>query len=71
MGLNSESWSYIESIYPRGVLGLLSQTQAKVWNFFEQLAWDTYEFEEVRKKFGYPTHGAYDFHANPYYQDHS
>jgi len=52
-------------------LRLLSKTQEEVWGFLEQLAWDTYEFEEVRKKFGYPTHGAYDFHANPYYQDHS
>jgi len=70
MGLNSESWSYIESIYPRGVLGLLSQTQAKVWNFFEQLAWDTYEFDQAKQNFGYPTQGEFVFLINPYHQDH-
>ena len=38
--------------------------------FFEKLAWDTYAFEEARKNFGYPTHGEYDFYANPYHPDH-
>jgi len=48
VGLNFQSWDYIESIYPRGVLGLLSQTQDKVWNLFEKLAWDTYEFNQAK-----------------------
>jgi len=30
VSLNSESWGYIESIYPRGILGLLSKNQDKV-----------------------------------------
>jgi len=38
VGLNSESWSYVESIYHGGVLGLLSETQYEVWDFFEKLA---------------------------------
>ena len=38
VGLNSKSWGYIESLYPGGVLWLLSKTQDEVWNFFEKLA---------------------------------
>lgn len=30
VGLNFEFWGYIESIYPRGVLGLLSKPQDEV-----------------------------------------
>jgi len=30
VGLNSESLSYVESIYPGGVLGLSSKTQAEI-----------------------------------------
>ena len=30
VSLNSGSWAYIESIYPKGVLGLLSKTQDEV-----------------------------------------
>ena len=48
MVLNSESWGYIESIYPGGVLGWLSKTQYEVWDFFEKIAWDTYEFNQAK-----------------------
>jgi len=34
----TESWSYVESIYRGGVVGLLSKTQDEVWDFFEKLA---------------------------------
>ena len=30
MGLNSKSWNFVESIYPGGVLSLLSKTQDEV-----------------------------------------
>jgi len=64
MGLNSASWGYVESIYPGGVLGLLSKTQDEVWDFFEKLAWDTYAFEQANENSKYPTHGESVFHAN-------
>ena len=70
MGLNSECWGYVESIYPGGVLGLLSKTQDEVWDFFEKLAWDTYAFEQAKYNFGYPTPDESVFHANPYPYDH-
>jgi len=70
VGLNSASWGYVESICSGGVLGLLSRTQDEVCDFFEKLAWGTYAFEWARNNFGYPTHGEYVFHANPYPQDH-
>jgi len=69
VGLNSESWSYVKSIYPGGVLGLLSNTQDEVWDFFKKLAWNTYEFEQVKNNFGYPTPNECVFHANPYPHD--
>ena len=70
MGLNFECRAYVESMSPRGVIRLLSKPQDEVWDFFEKLAWDTYAFEQAKQNFGYPTHGKYAFHANPYYQDH-
>ena len=65
VGLKAESWGDIESICPAGVLGLLSKTQDEVWDFFEKLAWDTYEFEQVRNNFGYPTHSEFVFPVSP------
>jgi len=38
MGLNVESMSYVEYIYPRGLIELLSKTQDEVLDFFEKLA---------------------------------
>ena len=69
VSLNSESRGYVESIYLGGVLGLLSKTQDEFWDSFEKLAWDTYAFEQANENFRYPTHGEYDFHANPFPQD--
>ena len=70
MCLNVESRGYVEFICLGGLIGLSSGTQDEAWDFFEKLTWDTYEFEQVKKNFGYPTHGESAFHANPYHQDH-
>ena len=70
MGLNSEFWGYIESIFPGGVLGLLSKTQDDVWDLFSKLAWNIYEFEQAKNNFGYPTSDESVFPANPSPQDH-
>jgi len=70
MCLNSKSWGYIESIYPRGVLELLSKTQDQVWDFFEKLTWDTYKLKQVQKNFGYPLHSKSVIPVGPYPQDH-
>ena len=64
VGLNSESSSYVESIYPEGVRGLLSKTQDEIRDFFEKLAWDTYAFEQVKKNYGYATPNESVFLAN-------
>jgi len=70
MGSNSKSSSYVEFIYPGDVLGLLSKTQAEIWDFFEKLAWDTYAFEQAKKNFAYPTPNESVFLANPSPHDH-
>lgn len=70
LGLNTEFRGVVESIYPGGVLGLLSKTQDEVWNFFEKLAWDTYEFEQAKNNFGYPLHSESVIPVSPYPQDH-
>ena len=57
-------------MYPRRLLWLLSRTKNGVWNFFEKLAWDTYEFEQARGTLRYLTYGEYTFHATPQHQDH-
>ena len=71
MGLNVESRSYVESMCPGSVIGLLTRTQDEIWDFFEKLAWDTYAFEQARMNFGYPSHDKSVFHANHCHQDHS
>ena len=48
---------------------LLSKTQDEVWDFFEKLAWDTYEFEQGMNNFGYPTHSESVFPVSPCPQD--
>ena len=49
-----------------GLLVLLSRSQDDVWDFFERLAWDTYEFEQAKMNLKYPTHAESAFYANPY-----
>jgi len=44
MGLKVEFRGYVESMYLGIWLGLLSRPQDDGWDFFEKLAWDTYEF---------------------------
>ena len=55
---------------PRGLLGLLSKTQDEVRDFFENLGWETYEFEQANQFSGYPTSDEYAFYANPSPPDH-
>jgi len=69
VGLNVESRCYVESISPEGLIELLSKTQDEVWDFFEKVALEIYAFEQANDTFRYPTHGQYDFHANPYPPD--
>ena len=69
MGLKAESWGDIESICPVGVIGLLSETQDEVWDFFEKPAWHTYDFEQARNSFGYSTNSEFVFPVSPCPQD--
>ena len=45
MGLNDEFRCHVESMPPKTLVRLLAKTHDEVWDFFEKLAWDTYEFE--------------------------
>jgi len=66
VGLNVESRYYIASICFGGLTELSSKTQDEGWDFFEELTWETYAFEQANEAFKYPTHGESDFHANSY-----
>ena len=70
LGLNSEFKGHVESMCPGGLVGLLSKTQDEVWDFFENLGWETYEFEQANQFSGYPTSDEYAFYANPSPPDH-
>jgi len=70
VGLNFESRSYVASICPGGILGLLIITQDEVWDFFEKFAWSTYELKQARATLGYRAHGESAFPISPYPQDH-
>jgi len=71
VGLNIETRRYEESLCLGGIIRLLSRTQDKVWNFFEKLAYDIYEFNQAKKNFRYLTHSEFIFHANHSHQDYS
>ena len=58
---------YVDSTYPGGLLGLLSRTHDEVWDFFQKLTWDGYEFEKARGTLGYLTHDEYIFHVTPHH----
>ena len=70
LGLNAEFRGIVESMCLGGLLGLLPRSQDEVWDFFEKLAWDTYEFEQAKNIFGSPPSDEYVFPANPSPQDH-
>ena len=69
LGLNAEFKGIVEFMCPGGLLGFLSRSQHEVWDFFEKLAWDTYEFEQAKNNFGSPPSDEYVFPANPSPQD--
>jgi len=70
VGLNAEFRGHVESICAGGLLGLLSRTQDKVWDFFQKVAWDTDELEQPRGTLGYRTYDEHVFLANPHNQGH-
>ena len=39
----------------------ISKTQDEIWDFFKKLPWDTYEFEQAKNNFGYPTSNEFVF----------
>ena len=67
VGLNVEFRGHVESMCPRGLLGLLSKTQDEIRDFFEKLAWETYKFEQCRETLGYLIDCEYIFHVNPHH----
>lgn len=69
MGLNAEFRGHVESMCSGGLLGLLTRTQDEVCDFFENLTWDNYEFEQAKATIGYTIHES-AFHVNPYHRDH-
>jgi len=66
VGLNAKSWAFVLSFCPRGVLRLLTRTQDEVCDFFEKLAWTTYDLQQARGALGYPAHGESIFPVSPY-----
>ena len=70
MGLNSEFKGHVKTMCQGGLLGLLSKTQEEVWDFFEYLAWDTYEFKQAKMNLKYHTHDESALDADPYSRGH-
>jgi len=66
LGLNAKFRGIVETMCSGGLLGLLTRSQDEVWDFFERLAWDTYEFEQAKMNLKCPTHIEYAFYANLY-----
>ena len=64
-GLNGEYRDHVETTYPGGLDCLFTKTQDEVWDFFEKQAQNTYEFEQARNSFGYPTYSEPAFPISP------
>ena len=64
-GLDDEYRGHVEIIYP-GALGYLStRTSDEIWDFFECLAHEIWEYENARETFSHPTSSPYVRHARP------
>jgi len=53
-GLNYEYRSHVETMYSRGLDCLFTKTSDKIWDFFEYLAHDTWEYDNTRETFSHP-----------------
>ena len=49
MGLSAEFRGHIKSMCLRSFQGLLSKTPDEVWDFFEYLVRETWEFEQAKE----------------------
>jgi len=68
VGLNAEFRGHIKSMCLGGFQGLLSETPDEVWDFFEYLAWETWEFEQAKDAFVPFSSDPYVYHSK-YHQD--
>ena len=53
-GLNDEYMGLVETMYPRGLDYLFTKTPDEIWDFFEYLAHDTWEYDNARGTFSSP-----------------
>lgn len=56
-GLNTEFRDHVQSMYPGGFWALFSKSPDEVWDFFEYLAHETWEYEQACATYFFP-----DFH---------
>ena len=49
VGLKAEFRGHVKSMCLGGFRGLLSKTPDEVWDFFEHLAWETWEFDQAKE----------------------
>lgn len=63
--LDDESRGYVETMYDGGLGCLFTKTLDEIWNFFEYLAHDTWEYDNARETFCHPILDPYMMHSTP------
>ena len=66
--LNAEFGGHVESMCLGRFRGLVSETPDEVWDFFEYLAWETWEFEQDKEALVHSSSDPYAFHFQLYHQ---
>ena len=64
-GLNDEYRGHVEAVYPRGLGCSFTKTPNEIWDFFEYLDHDTWEYDNAREAFSHVIPNPYMMHATP------
>ena len=69
MGLNVEFRVHVESMCLGGFRGFLSKTSNEVWDFFEYLGGNTWEFDQAKEALVYSFSHSSAHHFELYHHD--
>ena len=67
MDLNAEFRGHIKSMCFGSFQGLLSKTPYEVWDFFEYLARETWEFKQAQEALVHSSSDPYVYHSERYH----
>jgi len=69
VGLNAEFRGHVEFMCLSGFRDLLSKAPYEVWDFFEYLAWDTWEFDQAEEALDHSSSDPCAYQLELYHHD--